>query len=757
MQDDKTPDQLIPEEDNSVQQKQGDAASAAAAPANAPAAPQNQDYSLLNESAEPSGQGKSETGSNLSAGEDAAPLRMTLDAKEERLESIAEAAAVPGEEVSQADTALFAQDAAPEPSPEAALDNPPDEGPADSKLFSALSWITPLLLLFFAALLFIPLAYDSKVKGLIAETGSAPRLVEALTTARQGGGVSLWIIPQAAGEPVSEVLPMQLWWGAATESAKAALSDLVGPWLAGWVGPFFIAWLFLMAVAALGWTDSRFRRRAGLAAGLAAFCGPLFICGAWLTPDLLLAPALSTLAAACLLRGLKKKTFSLAMFTGGVFMGLAGLSGGLIFAAMPLFAALFAIVGAFNFRRLGEWDLVFGIGLTVLVLGGWFTGGLLFAGSDALRAYLGGMSILAGGGYVLPVLPVACLTLLLIGVLLPWVLLPFCLPVRSGKAFISGLTNWKDRTRFTEGLFLTGLVLGGLAVLFLISPAHPALLLSLAAGVSAIAARSLTSLSPAQSRRWGVLCAFYLLLLALGFAWFLLSGGEAALNGYLGIEPGISFGSKTWLAPAISALIGVAAMLLFGKGKSSQGGLLIFSLVMLLVIETFAWLSLPMLYPSLQRAVAPQSLTPELIPPADASENPYATMQNATESGGLRLPFMILGNATSQAPAQNATLSVQPDILGVPLPQHNSTLPATPGTINGSGSILPGSQNATSPGAQNATVPDAGGALYGDDLNLPPVQAGPPPAPYQPGLHREEPPLPILDAPGAQPRPPVNQ
>ncbi len=742
---DKTPDRLIPEQDNdTAQTKEGSsellsdspdkekelASSAQAAPPDASADPQNPDASATEESAAPDAEAASAKVSGPEGAPDHyAPLSLEPDAPQASQETPAEEPLLLSTEEQKAEA-------------EAAPAAPVDEQPLDSKIFRGLSWIGPLLLIILVALLFVPLVYNSQVTGIAPRLSATPQLVEALNTTKQGGGVSVWVIPQIAGQPATEVMPMQLWWGAAMQSSSAGLAGLVSPAVAGWVGPFILACLFLIAVLALGWTDSRFGRRAGLAAGLAAFCGPLFAAGAWLSADLLLAPALSTLAAACLLRGLKKNTFSLSMFAGGLFLGFAALSGGLIFAALPIFAALFAIAGALNFRRLGQWDLVFGLALTALILGGWFTGGLLFAGSDALRAYLGGISLLTSSGCALPPLPLACLALTLLALLLPWPLLPLCMPLRSGKALLAGFSNWKDRSGFTGPLFLTALFLGGLAILLLKTPAHWGLLLALTATLSALVARSLTNLTPSQNRRWGLLCALYLLLLAVGCGWLLLPAGEEFLNTRLGIDSNISFGLKTWLAPAVAALIGVVTIWLFGREKSSQGGLLALTFAMFLVFQAFAWLSLPVLQPYLQNALYGKETGVELLPPPLTPDT--GTVVDEGSGGGLRLP-MSLPWVNATQPAQNATQPAQPNILGAPLPGQNATLPGA-------------QQNATQP-AQNATapVPDAGGALYGDHFNLNATMQGPPPAPYQPGLNKpQEPPLPILDSPVAPtPQPPA--
>ena len=753
---DKTPDRLIPEQGNDTEQEKQDSSDLLLdspdkgkesasfqqdAPSDAAADPQNRPSPVADEAATPDAEAENaqppipENAPDLSA-----PLSLEPDAPQSSREAGVE------------DTLLLPAE---EQKTEAEPAVPADERPLDSKIFSGLSWIGPLLLILLAALLFAPLVYNSAVTGLVPRLGATPHLEEALNTTTQGGGVSVWVIPQIAGQPATEVLPMQLWWGAAMQSASSWLAGLVGPAIAGWTGPFVLACLFLIAAMALGWTDSRFSRRAGLAAGLAAFCGPLFAAGAWLSADLLLAPALSTLAAACLLRGLKKKTFSLSMFAGGLFLGFAALSGGLVFAALPIFAALFAIAGTLNFRRLGQWDLVFGLALTALILGGWFTGGLLFAGSSALRAYLGGISLLAGSGCSLPPLPLACLALTLLALLLPWPLLPLCMPARSGKALLAGFSNWKDRGGLTEPLFLTALLLGGLALLLLKTPGHLGLLLALAATLSALVARSLTNLTPAQNRRWGLLCALYLLVMAVGFGWLLLPGGEDFLNARLGIDANISFGLKTWLAPAVGTLIGIVTIWLFGREKSSQGGLLAFTFAMLLIFQAFAWLSLPVLHPYLQNALYGKETGTEPLPSPLAPDT--GNVVDDGSGGGLRLP-MSLPWVNATEPAQNATTPAQPNILGAPMPRQNATLPATPGAQN---ATLPGAQqNATTPGAQqNATapVPDAGGALYGDHFNLNATLQGPPPAPYQPGLNKpQEPPLPILDSPVApSPQPPA--
>lgn len=635
--------------------------------------------------------------------------------------------------------------------------------PTPSKCFGALSWITPLLLALLAVALFAPLAYNSKITGLEARPGVSPQLAAAVETAEQGGDLSFWFIPQAAGQPSLEVLPLELWWGAASNALSRCLSDLTGAWVGGWIVPLTLVWLFLMAAASLGWSDSRFGRRAGLAAGLTVFCGPLFMAVAWFAPNLLLAPTLSALAAACLLRGLKKTAFSLTVFLGCIFMALAGLAGGLIPMALPLAAALFVIIGTLNFRRLGEWDLVFGLGLTLLILGGWLTGGLLFAGSTALRAYLAGLPLLSGGGSPLPIMPWACFALLTLVVLLPWPILPLCLPARSGKALLAGVKDWKNRTGFTEPLFLAGLLIAGLAGLMAADSAGPALLLLLPAALAALTARTITNLTAKQNRRWGSFCALYLLAMALVFAWLLLDSGREFLNAQLSIAANISFGIKTWLAPGAAALIGALTIWFFGRGKSSQSGLLVFAFALLLVSQAFAWISLPVLEPYLRTSrIQPDLPVLDIVSPEQtpSPDGPRLHLPMPPEPGVITPPATAVYNATQSTPPQL-------NILGAPMPtQHNATSPNSLPTMimpvagNATGTapdIGLGGEAATPPLAQNATapVPEAGGALYGDDLPALETPTGPPPTPYQPGLHTQtkEPPLPVLDTPPAQPAP----
>ncbi len=697
------------------------------------------------------------------APEDETPLSMQPEARPTRPESPwPQKAAEDGGE----------QESAPEVEPGHTSEQTPEQKPesvpttesipAPSKCFGVLSWITPLLLAVLALALFAPLAYNSKITGLEPKPNAQPQLAAAIETAEQGGDLSFWFIPHVAGQPAPEVPPLQLWWGAAANALSPRLSDLAGAWIGGWAAPLALAWLFLMAAASLGWTDSRFGRRAGLAAGLAAFCGPLFMAAAWLAPNLLLAPALSGLGAACILRGLKKTTFSLSVFLGCVLAALAGLAGGLIPAVLPLAAALIAIVGTLNFRRLGEWDLVFGLGLAVLILGGWLTGGLLFAGSAALRAYLAGPLLLSGGGSPLPAMPWTCFAVLTLAVLLPWPALPLCLPARSGKALLAGVKDWKNRLGFTEPLFLAGMLATGLTGLMLANP-DLVLLLLLPAGLAALAARSLTNLTAKQNRRWGSFCALYLLALALAFAWLLLDSGREFFNAQLGIAANISFDVKTWLAPGAAALIGALTMWFFGRGKSSQNGLLVFAFALLLVSQSFAWLSLPALEPYLRTTRAQPELPVLDIVLPEQNIGPDGPRLHLPMPPG---PDAIMPPATA---AYNATQNTPPqlDILGAPMPaRHNATSPHTLPAI-----IMPITSNATSPApdsglingqasppplAQNATAPtpEAGNALYGDDLPTLEAPAGPA-APYQPGLHTQakEPPLPVLDTPPAPPAP----
>ena len=695
------------------------------------------------------------------AGRDHEPLTMGQPIAPDALAS--EMAEEPSAEYPQAEspTGPQGEERAEEPAPAAATDEP-----TPSRCFSALSWLAPLVPVLLAITLFAPLLYHSQVAGLAPQSGLPPQLDAVIDKAKYGADLSFWFIPHVPGlpdQPDSGVLPMQLWWGALMGAADEYLSGLAGEWIDGWSGPLLLTWLFFTAVVCLGWTDARFRRQAGLAAGLAAFCSLPVAALAWFASGLLLAPAFSVLAAACLLRGLKKTTFSMAVFAGCIFMALAGLSGGLVFAAAPFAAALIAIIGTLNFRRLGEWDLVFGLGLTVLLLGAWLTGALLFGGSGALRQYLEGLSLLAGGAAVLPGTPLGCLAALLVIILLPWLALPPLMPMRSAKALLGGVKDWKNRVRFTEPLFLGGLVLAGLAGLVTVAPAHPAVFPLLLAAVAALAARSLTNLSHRQNRRWGAFCAGYLLIVAAGFLWLLLDSGRETLNAHLGLAANISFGMKTWLAPAVAAVIGALTMWFFGRGKSSRAGLLALAFAMLLLTQAFAWISLPVIQPylkSTQMDIPTQDIVlpaPEIIPDGPRLHLPLPPAPLAVTP-----PALANHNATQGQMAQ-------PDILGAPLPvPRNATSPDS-----SAGATEPGVTGATAVNAtqgapegalpvQNATqpVPDAGNALYGDDLPPLAPPTGPPPAPYQPGLQQApratEPPLPILDTPISAPAPRVD-
>ncbi len=647
--------------------------------------------------------------------------------------------------------------------PAAAIDEP-----SPSRCFRLLSWLAPLMPVLLAIILLAPLIYQSKITGIAPQPEAAAQAA-AVDKALHGGDLSFWFVPHVEGRPDSGVLPMQLWWGALMGGADHYLSGLAGEWAKGWSGPTLLTWLFLTAMICLGWTDSRFGRQGALAAALAALSSLPVVALAWFGPGLLLPPALSVLAAACLLRGLKKSTFSLSVFAGCACMALAALSGGLIFAAAPLAAALIAIAGTLNFRRLGEWDLVFGLGLTVLILGAWLTGGLLFAGSTALREYLSGLSLFMGAtpAFISP--PPGCLASLLVIGLLPWLVLPLLMPARSGKALLGGVKDWKKRIRFTEPLFLGGLALAGAAGLALSAAANASVFILLLAAVIALAARSLTNLSPRQNCRWSAFCALYLLALGAAFLWLLLDSGRETLNAHLGIAPNIYFGIKTWLAPAAAAIIGALTLWFFGRGKSSQAGLLVLAFAALLFGQSFAWLSLPVIQPYLKSAEAGIPAQDIVLPvPEVLPDGPRLHLPMPPETPLLTPPAQANQNATQDQ-------ITQPDILGAPIPAlQNATSPGTP-VDAGEGAIPAGvSTNSTVnappaagvpgdaapltvPPAQNATVPEAGNALYGDDLPPLAPPTGPPPAPYQPGLQTapraQEPPLPLLDTPRSAPAP----
>ena len=130
-----------------------------------------------------------------------------------------------------------------------------------------------------------------------------------------------------------------------------------------------------------------------------------------------------------------------------------------------------------------------------------------------------------------------------------------------------------------------------------------------------------------------------------------------------------------------------------------------------------------------------------LPPQSDVPDGPRLHLPLPPDSEVFTAPEVPLQEIEAETPEG----IVQPGILGAPMPgQTNATV--APGEDSIVDNSLDGGLGI---GADGGPVPDAGGFLYGDDLTVGQDNQAPPApvAPYQPGLHREEPPLPLLDTP----------
>ena len=199
-----------------------------------------------------------------------------------------------------------------------------------------------------------------------------PTVLAALTSLSDGQ----WLCPSG---PQGAQLPLLFWLmnGLHQLLLLAGLSDML-------LFPVTSALCGALALLAT-WLLSRATgndRESALAAGLMLLCSLLFPFFAHFMGPPPLATALTLLSLACLCRGWQSASTSLLLPLGFVLAGLAGLTGGLTYMALPPLTSLVWLLWRLRLGRAQRLDAVIGFLLMLLVIAVWLLALIILVEAD---------------------------------------------------------------------------------------------------------------------------------------------------------------------------------------------------------------------------------------------------------------------------------------------------------------------------------------------------------------------------------------
>lgn len=237
------------------------------------------------------------------------------------------------------------------------------------QLFASLAKIGPLALLLLLAVQIWPI-FLTGGRFCPAEW---PSVLAALTSLGSGD----WLCPSG---PQGAQLPLLFWCmgGLHHLLSLGGLPDLlIFPVTSTLCGA-----LLLLAVWALS-RASGGSAQAAFASGLMLLSSLLFPLLAHFTGPQPLATALTILSLACLCRGWQKASSPLLLMAGFVFAGLAGLSGGLAYVALPPLTSLVWLLWRLRLSRAQHLDAVAGFLGMLLVVAVWLLALIVFVEADS--------------------------------------------------------------------------------------------------------------------------------------------------------------------------------------------------------------------------------------------------------------------------------------------------------------------------------------------------------------------------------------
>lgn len=236
------------------------------------------------------------------------------------------------------------------------------------QLFQRLAVVGPLTLLVLLAVQLWPI-FLTGGRFCPAEW---PSVLAALTSLQDGQ----WLCPSG---PQGAQLPLLFWLmgGLHHLLLLAGLPDLI-------LFPVTSALCGALALLAT-WILSRATgndRESALAAGLMLLCSLLFPFFAHFMGAPPLATALTLLSLACLCRGWQSTSTSLLLPLGFVLAGLAGLTGGLAYVALPPLTSLVWLFWRLRLGRAQRLDAVLGFLFMLLVIAVWLLALIIFVEAD---------------------------------------------------------------------------------------------------------------------------------------------------------------------------------------------------------------------------------------------------------------------------------------------------------------------------------------------------------------------------------------
>ena len=236
------------------------------------------------------------------------------------------------------------------------------------QLFQRLAVVGPLALLVLLAVQLWPI-FLTGGRFCPAEW---PSVLAALTSLQDGQ----WLCPSG---PQGAQLPLLFWLmgGLHHLLLLAGLPDLI-------LFPVTSALCGALALLAT-WILSRATgndRGSALAAGLMLLCSLLFPFFAHFMGPPPLATALTLLSLACLCRGWQSTSTSLLLPLGFVLAGLAGLTGGLAYVALPPLTSLVWLFWRLRLGRAQRLDAVLGFLFMLLVIAVWLLALIIFVEAD---------------------------------------------------------------------------------------------------------------------------------------------------------------------------------------------------------------------------------------------------------------------------------------------------------------------------------------------------------------------------------------
>lgn len=572
--------------------------------------------------------------------------------------------------------------------PKFAEDRGSEAAARHSRFFAGLAHVGPLVLLVAIGLMVWPDFWGAmNGKGYYC-----PAEVSAISSLLRGIDHHSWIAPAAlANSQWIAQWPAYTWLMeliAIATNFPGVPPDVVFPLAA-------TICAFLAALGAWGFAHAaRFGSRASFAAALILLCAPLFAPLPHFVGASVLSAALMMLSLALFARGWLRPRAWISMLLAFILCGLAGLSGGLFYLAIPLLASFFFLVWRGNMRRGGGKDAIFGFALLLVLLGGWISA-VILRGDDA--SYLSSL-FSAGLRFTWPPQPLWWVVFVIAGFgLLPWLLTILGV---SWLHVIAASPASLKASRRDNG---SALIWIAIVIACLLAPffGHmPGVAIALVCLASPLLGKAFINMPSAGNRFFFFLASLLAILaslamLGLSFSFsrgFILSLSPLAIPDWLSTQlPELS---SLPIIGAILLISGIIGMVVYAR-RDHEGAGLLFSLLVTIIIT--------------QPCV--MMLVPELAANSGSGLATYADIR--TSYNNARIPAAEPATPEqAQAPAsevQDEAASLPPAVTG---PEQGSAQPE-------------GQSPATSPN-ENQPAPDENAAPAQPDAAINPPAALPP-------------------------------